>query len=237
MASARPQASNAVTLSDAKFNGLTRIVVTSDIPLTGLDTAHIVITRPDGKVIPSDKITSVTVSDGSISAVLSADQFARITSEGTTIATKAFGSFKASPAVKIRRTGEPAANGHVIGTSAGLDEGWNTIRTDLAYVDPFTGEKGLYKMEDVTPDRDETNKPIAWNDGGIVTPAHKSKTMLMLLVEFPDRRAADAETPYKDTVPYLEFLEGAVEWYARSAYGQYHFSLASPKWAKTSAGS
>jgi len=231
-AGARPQGSTDVALSQAHFNGLTRIAATASVPLTGLDAAHIVITKPDRAVVPAGKITGVAVTDTGFTVTINADQFARITSEGTTIATQAFGAFKASPPVKVQRPGEPAANGHIIGTSAGLDEGWNTIRTDPSFVDPVTGERGLYKMEDVTPDRDEKNQPISWNDGRIATPAHKSKTMLMLLVEFPDRLAANADAPYKDAAPYLEFLQGMVEWYARSAYGQLHFSLASPQVAK-----
>ncbi len=224
-----PRAATDVILSDVRFFGLTRIVASTNVPLTGLDAARIVITRPDGRAVPPVKITGVDASANALSLVLDADQFARITSEGTTIATKAFGSFRASRPVQVLRSGEPAANGHIIGTSSGLDEGWNSIRTDRDFIDPVTGEKGLYHITDVTPDRDEKGKPIDWNDGHIITPAHKAKTMLMLLVEFPDRRAADAEAAYTDTAPYLEFLQGAVEWFASASYGQFRFSLASPQ--------
>ena len=91
----KEQASAEVTLSDARFNGLTRIVVTTNVPLTGIDTEKVVITRPDGMVIPSSKITDITVSADALSVTIAADQFARITSEGTTIATKAFGGWRA----------------------------------------------------------------------------------------------------------------------------------------------
>lgn len=228
----RQRTSAAVILNDARFSGLTRIVVATNVPLAGLDAAHIVITRPDGAVIPSSKITDIAVSDNTLSVGVSADQFARITSDGTTIATKALGPLRASQAAKVKRQGEPAANGRIIGTSAGLDEGWNTIRTDLDFVDPVTRENGLYRFTDVTPNRDDKNNPIDWNNGRIVTPAHRAKTMLMLLVEFPDRRAADAESPYTDLAPYLEFMQGAVEWFERSSFGQFRFSLASPQVAK-----
>lgn len=225
----RPQAATEVILSDARFYGLTRIVARTNVPLTGLAAARIVITRPDGSVIPPSKITEITVSTNALTIVINVDQFARITSEGTTIATQAFGSFRASKPIKAQRSGEPAANGHIIGAGSGSDEGWNIIRTDLDFIDPVTGEKGLYSHTDVTPNRDDKNNPIDWKDGHIVTPAHKSKTMLMLLAEFPDRRAANAEAPYTDTAPYLEFLRGAVEWFARASYGQFRFSLASPQ--------
>jgi M6 family metalloprotease-like protein len=218
-----------VTLSEARFNGLTRIVATTDVTLTGLDAAQVVITRPDGMAVPPDKITDVTVSDNALSVVIDVDQFARITSAGTTIATRAFDDFKASQATAVQKIGEPVANGRIIGTSTGLDEGWNTIRTDLDFIDPVTGEKGLYRFSDVTPDRDDNNNPIDWNDGLIITPAHRDSTMLMLLVEFPDRRAADAGAPYTELTPYVEFMQGAVEWFARSSYGQFRFTWACPQ--------
>jgi len=222
----RQRASSAVVLSDARFNGLTRIVATANAALTGIDAGHIVITKPDGSVVPPSQITDVAVTDNTLSIGISAAPFARITSEGTTVATKAFGSFGDSNPVKVQRRGEPAANGHIIGPGG---EGWNTIRTDLNFIDPVTGEKGLYSHADVTPDRDDDDRPVDWNDGRIVTPAHRSRTMLMLLVEFPDRRAADAGAPYTETAPYLEYLQGAVEWFARASYGQFRFSLASPQ--------
>ncbi len=218
-----------VNLSEARFNGLTRIVTTANVTLTGLDAAQVVITRPDGSAVPPERINEVKVSENVLSVVIDADQSARITSEGTTIATRAFGPFKASPAVLVQKAGEPAVNGHIIGTSAGLDEGWNTIRTDLDFIDPVTGEKGLYRFSDVTPDRDENDNRIDWNDGHIVTPAHRDGTMLMLLVEFPDRRAADAGDPYTELSPYVEFMQGAVDWFARSSYGQFRFSWACPQ--------
>ena len=230
--SSAPGAAERVTLTEARFLGLTRIVVSTDKPLTGIGKDQIVITKPDGAIIPPDKIAGVEASEGALTIVLGSDPFARITSEGTAIATRAFGPFAASRAIKVQRTGEPAANGHIIGTGSSLDEGWNSIRTDLSYVDPATGEKGLYHITDVTPNRDENNRPLDWNNGRIITPAHRSKTMLMLLVEFPDRRAADAEAPYTATAPYLDYLQGAVEWFARASYGQFRFSLASPQVTK-----
>ncbi|MHB8094894.1 MAG: metallopeptidase domain-containing protein [Candidatus Aminicenantales bacterium] len=225
----RTQSAGDVALSRARFEGLTRIVLDVNADLAGIGAGQIVVTRPDGAVVPSSKITAVEAAGNSLTVVIAADQFGRITSEGTTIAVKAFGAHKASKAVKVERRGEPAGNGHIIGTSTGLDEGWNINRTDLSYVDPVTGEKGLYSATDVTPNRDDKDKPLDWNDGRILTPAHKSKTMLMLLVEFPDRLAADAEAPYKDTAPYLEYLKGTIEWFARASYGQFRFSLASPQ--------
>jgi len=228
----RPRAATEVVLSDAKFFGLTGITAKTNVTLTGLAAAQIVITRPGGAVIPVSQVTDIAVTENALSVTLTADPFARITSEGATIAVKAFGSFAASKPVKVQRAGEPASHGYIIGTGSGSDEGWNIIRTDLTYLDPVTGEKGLYRHTDVTPDRDENNNPVDWKDGRVVVPAHKSKTMLMLLVEFPDRLAANAEAPYTDLSPYLEFLQGAGEWFARASYGQFRFSLASPQVTK-----
>ena len=228
----RPRAATEAILSDARFFGLTRITAKTNAPLTGLAAAQIVITRPDGSVIPVSQVTDIAVTDNTLSVTLTAEPFARITSEGSTLAVKAYGSFRASKPVKVQRSGEPAVNGHIIGTSSGLDEGWNTIRTDLSFMDPVTSEKGLYSSTDVTPNRDEKDNPVEWNDGRVVVPVHKSKTMLVLFVEFPDRLAANAEPPYANLSPYLEFLQGAGEWFARASYGQFRFSLASPQAAK-----
>ncbi|MBM3311393.1 MAG: hypothetical protein FJY80_07785 [Candidatus Aminicenantes bacterium] len=224
-----PRASVAVKLGEARFDGLTRIVATANTSLAGITPERVVIVKPDGSLVPPGQVTQAEASGNTLVVSLTADPFARTTSEGTTIATKAFGAFKSSKPVRVERTGEPASNGTIIGTSSGLDEGWNTIRTDLAYVDPVTGEKGLYSATDVTPDRDEKGRAVAWQNGRVTTPVHKSKTMLMLLVEFPDRRAADAEDPYKDGVPYLDFLRGCAEWFSRASYGQFRYSLASPQ--------
>ena len=224
-----PRPSVAVKLGQARFDGLTRIAVTANTTLSGITAAQVMIVKPDGSTVPPDEMAKVEASENRLEVTLTAEPFARTTSEGTTIATKAFGAFKASKPVRVERTGEPASNGHIIGTSSGLDEGWNTIRTDLTYVDPVTGEKGLYNCTDVTPDRDEKGRLMDWRNGRVTTPVHKSKTMLMLLVEFPDRRAADAEAPYTEGTPYLEFLRGCAAWFFRASYGQFGFSFASPQ--------
>jgi hypothetical protein len=49
-------AATKVTLSDARFNGLTRIVATTNVALTGIEAAHVIVTRPDGSVIPASLI-------------------------------------------------------------------------------------------------------------------------------------------------------------------------------------
>lgn len=222
-------AATGVTLSNASFNGLTRIAATTNVQLTGLDAAHVIITRPDGQVVPPAKIAGINVAGKTLSIVIDAGQLARTSSQGTTLATRAFGSFAASRAVRVLKPGEPTINGHITGSSAWTDEGWSTSKTDPGFYDPITGQTGLYRFTDLTPDRDDNDRPVAWKDGNIVTPAHKVKKMLVLFVEFPDRRAADAGDPYTTIPAYLDFLQGAVDWFRLSSYGQLSFELASPQ--------
>lgn len=224
-----PHAATEVILSNPRFAGLTRIVMNTNVPLTGLGTAQIRITRADGSVVQPADILGVDVSGNSVSIALGAHPFDRITSEGTMIATGSYGSFRASKAVEVAREGEPAANGYVIGTTSSLDEGWNSLRTDRDFINPQTGERGFYHVTDVTPDRSDSGKPVVWDNGRITMPAHRSKTMLALFVEFPDRLAANSPDPYKDPSPYLDFLKGAVEWFRLASYDQFRFSLASPQ--------
>ncbi len=227
--SLRAPAATGVTLRNAFFNGLTRIVVTANVELHGLDAAHVVVTKPNGQVIPPEKITAVGVSGTAVSIVIDADQFARTTSQGTTIATRAFASFGASRALKVVKPGEPAVNGHIMGSSAWTDEGWSTSRTDPAFYDPISGQTGLYRFTDLTPDKDDNDRPLAWNDGNVAAPAHRTKKMLVLFAEFPDRRAGDAGDPYTNIGPYLDFLQGAVDWFRLSSYGRLRFELFSPQ--------
>jgi len=218
-----------VVLSGARFNGLTAIEVRTNATLSGIDASRIVLTKPDGTRVPADRITGVKAGAGVLAIGLKADVFARTTALGTTIATEAFGRFDASRPVEVVKTGEPAANGHILGSSSWTDEGWSTSRTDPSRLDPSSGRRGLYRFEDSTPDRDDQDKPVSWNDGRVTVPVHKSINMLVLFVEFPDRRAADAEAPYSEIHPYLEFLKGAVNWFGTSSYGQLRFALSSPQ--------
>ncbi len=225
----RKQDLPAVRLAEARFQGLTRIVASTNMRLAGIDAGDVVITRPDGRVVPASEILEVEAGENTLTVVIDAGQFARITSQGTTIATRAFGSFQASEPVVVLRDGEPAVNGHITGSSRWTDEGWSTSKTDRSFYDPVTGQMGLYRFTDVTPDRDENGRPMDWNDGQVTTPVHRAKNMLVLFVEFPDRRAADAEAPYTTIRPYREFLQGAVHWYELSSYGQFRFKLETPQ--------
>jgi M6 family metalloprotease-like protein len=225
----QPRAATGVTLSDARFEGLTRICVTTSVPLPGLDISRVVVTRGDGTVLAPAVILKVQTAGTRMTIEISAEAYARINSKGTRVSTRAFGDFAASRPVEVQKPGEPTANGHIFGSSAWTDEGWSTSRTQPLLQDPVSGQTGLYRFTDLTPNRDEKGKAIEWKDGAVLAPAHRVKNLLVLFVEFPDRRAADAGDPYTTLPAYLDFLRGASEWFDRSSYGQLRFTIDSPQ--------
>jgi M6 family metalloprotease-like protein len=218
-----------VTLTGAGFAGLTEIVASTNADLTGITGDDVVVTKPDGTVVPAEKITHVAAGPGTLTVDLAADQSARITSTGTTIATRAFGSRGPSRPVPVLRAGEPASNGHLIGSSQWTDNGWSTSFTDPTFYDPVTGQAGLWRFEDIHPDQDADGNPIAWNDGGVRTPAHKSMRMLVLFVQFPDRLAANSQAPYQTMQPYQDFIAPAAQWFNTASYGQFQLSFVAPQ--------
>jgi M6 family metalloprotease-like protein len=225
----QPLAATGVTLSEARFEGLTRIRVTTSVPMPGLDVTRVVITRGDGTILAPATILTLQTAGTRVTIEISSEAFARVNSQGTRISTRAFGDFAASRPVELQKPGEPSANGHILGSSAWTDEGWNTSRTRPLFLDPASGQTGLYRFTDLTPNRDEKGKAIEWKDGAVLAPAHREKNMLVLFVEFPDRRAADAGDPYTTLPAYLDFLRGASEWFDRSSYGQLRFTIDSPQ--------
>jgi M6 family metalloprotease-like protein len=220
-APAGTQPAGAPLLRDAVFLGLTRIQVTTTGPTTGLDAAHVAITRPDGSLVPEAAITGVSVSGSTVTVTILADQFGRITSTGTTIATRTFGKVPASRPIKVLKPGEPPERGHIVGSSAWTDEGWSTSRTDV--------RSGLYRFSDLTPNVSAAGTPVDWNGGRVTVPAVRNKRMLVLFLEFPDRRAADAGSPYDTVRPYLDFLQGAADWFRASSFGQMNLTFAAPQ--------
>src|SRR5262249_10069228 len=133
-----------VMLTDASFAGLTEITAGSNSDLTGIAATDVVISKPDGNTVPAGKITRVVGQPGRLTVDVAADQFPRITSTGTTIAVRAFHGLRASRAVTVQRTGEPASDGHILGSSQWTDNGWSTSFTDPTFYDPTTGQTGLY---------------------------------------------------------------------------------------------
>ncbi|MFZ6655610.1 hypothetical protein [Undibacterium sp. TJN19] len=218
-----------VKLDHAVFQGLTNIKLHSSLPLTGITANDIMIRRADGLIVAASDILDFRVNDNELSISLSAVVFARISADGTSIASRPFGKFSASRAIPVLRQGEPSENGHLIGTSGWTDEGWNTIVSDPNYVDTLTGQRGLYRFSDTTPDRDTSGRQIAKKGSMATTPSLRTKTMLVLFVEFPDRKAADAETPYQQFAPYLNYLQPAAAWFSTSSYGQLQLKLLAPQ--------
>src|SRR4051812_3535553 len=94
-------ATHAATLSNAHFEGLTRIVATTDAPVDS-----VTVSTPAGPATPR-----AVHSDGNLVTVdLDASVFGRTTSGGTTIAA-------GGAAVPVANPGEPAANAHILGAS------------------------------------------------------------------------------------------------------------------------
>ena len=220
-----------VKLEQAVFQGLTGIKLRSSVPLKDITAAEIVVRRADGLIVAANDILDVKIKDDELIISLSASVFARISAKGTTVASRSFGKFEATRPIPVLKTGEPTENGYLIGTSGWTDEGWNTIVTDLAYVDTQTGQRGMYRFSDTRPDRDVGGRLIVKN-ALISTPALRMKTMLVLFVEFPDRKAADAEAQYKQFSqfgPYLNYLQPAANWFNTSSYGQLQLKLVSPQ--------
>jgi M6 family metalloprotease-like protein len=120
-------------------------------------------------------------------------------------------------------------NGHILGSSQWTDHGWSTSLTDPTLFDPVTGQSGLWRFQDITPDRDDSGNAIVWNDGNVTVPAHRSMRMLVLFVQFVDRLALVNAPPYNTMQGYLDFIAPAAQWFSTSSYGQFQVSFAAPQ--------
>lgn len=221
-----------VKLEQAVFQGLTGIKLRSSVPLIGITAADLLVRRPDGLIVAPNDILDVKINGDELAISLSASVFARISTRGTTVASRSFGKFAATQPIPVLKTGEPTENGYLIGTSGWTDEGWNTIVSDPKYVDTLTGQRGLHRFSDTRPDRDTGGHLIANNAALTSTPTLRTKTMLVLFVEFPDRKAADTEAQYsqfRQFGPYLNYLQPAATWFNTSSYGQLQLKLVAPQ--------
>jgi hypothetical protein len=218
-----------VTLTGAHFDGLTEVDVATGDDLGGITADDVAIVKPGGATVPASAITVESTANGQLVVRLTADQFARTTSVGTTIATRAFGGNAAAAPVAVARPGEPAANAHILGSSQWTDNGWSTSLTDPSFDDPVTGQHGLYRFQDITPDRDDAGDPVAWNDGNVTTPAHRDLRMLVLFVQFPDRLAANSPAGWQTMQPYMDFLQPASAFWNTASYGQLNVDFVSPQ--------
>ncbi len=162
----------APTLSGAHFEGLTRRVATSSEDLTGIAAADVAVDAPGGAVTP----LAVHASGTTLTVDLPASAFARTTSTGTTIAARG------SAAVPVARSGEPAANAHILGSSQWTDNGWSTSLTDRS--------QDLYRFQDLTPNT---------GDAGDL---HRDLRMLVLFVQFLNRLATSSLAGWQTMQPY-----------------------------------
>jgi M6 family metalloprotease-like protein len=185
----------APVLSGAHFEGLTRIVATSSEDLSGVSGAEVSIAAPGGAVVPS----AVSATGNQLVVDLPASAFARTTSTGTTISARG-----SAPAV-VSRSGEPAANAHMLGSSQWTDNGWSTSLTDPA--------QNLYRFQDLTPNAD-----------GV-----RNLRMLVLFVQFPNRLAANSPAGWTTMQPYMDFIQPASAWWKTASYGQLDVQFVSPQ--------
>lgn len=213
-----------VTLSNAKFNGLTQIKIVSDCDLTGIIPDDIIVTLPNGEVVDTCDIRGISFNNGALTVDIDTSIFDRITSEGTSICVRPFGTRVPLDAIKIQRSGEMAEGGYILGASQWTDEGLSTSKTDLDFYDPVTGQAGLWRFTDTKPNQDINGNPMNWNNGNVTIPAQRLLNMLVLFIEFPDRLAMNAGdyegVSYKNMKAYLEFIEGGAKWLHMSSYGQ-----------------
>lgn len=107
-----------VVLSNAKFNSTSEIQVDTNVqlkysPYTSnpnyaytingtLTKDSIIITKPDGSIVPADKINSVNVESNKFTITINSDQFDNSNIEGVTIGTKAFYNYGAGVAVPVK---------------------------------------------------------------------------------------------------------------------------------------
>ena len=199
-------AAHAATLTNARFDGLTRIVADTDAPVS-----DVTVTIPGGGTVTPKAFTS---SGGKLTVDLDAGVFGRTTSNGTTIAA-------GGAPVAVVNPGEPKANAHILGASQWVDNGWSTSYTDPSAFDPVTNQHGLYRFTDSTP--------VGWNDGNMTSPVERRRTMLVLFVQFPNRLAANSPSGFTTMQPYMDFVKPAADWWKTSSYGQYDLSFTAPQ--------
>src|ERR1700756_1760598 len=72
------QARVKVALSEARFEGLTRIVARSSVPLAGIGARDVRVRRPDGGVVEADDIQGVVADGRTLTIDLRARVFARV---------------------------------------------------------------------------------------------------------------------------------------------------------------
>jgi len=162
-----------VVLSEAEFNGLTRIIVKTNILLEGIKADDIVITKIGGAVVSSDKITKIQSDSDKLTIDLSMDVFATESSKGTIIRTKDFDLYKASNSVSVGINGDTL--NQVLDRITSSDPGNNSLWHNL-------GEQTAIKANP---------NPIAETSNGKVYNQIGDIKGLMVVIDFNDAKAMD----------------------------------------------
>lgn len=226
-----------IIISNARFNGLNQIQVFVNGDFSNVHKDEIVIALSNGKIAEPGSIHRIDIQKGILTVDIDVSLFARITSKGTTISIKRFGKATSSIVVNVEKSGETAVNGHILSSSQWTDEGWSTSTTSPDSHDSATGQNGLWRYNDITPNKDENERPVLWDNGNVTVPVNRTSKMLVLFVEFKDRLAENAKdydgVSYKTTKPYLDFISGASKWYDIASYGQYKLEFVCPQIEKS----
>lgn len=109
----------------------------------------------------------------------------------------------------------------IVGKTGWTDEGLNTLVSDPDYRDPVTGARGLHRFLMSNPCQQRRQK-------GAVTSCAQLR-VLVLFVDFSDRRVVDAEDHFQQFQTYLDYLAPAADWLKQSSYGQLQLQFVSPQ--------
>lgn len=121
----------------------------------------------------------------------------------------------------VRTVGSPKAVVDIYGKTGWTDEGLNTLVSDPDYRDPVSGARGLHRFLMSNPCQQRRQKGAASSCARL--------RVLVLFVDFSDRRVVDAEDQFQQFQTYLDFLAPAAQWLKQSSYGQLQLQFVSPQ--------
>lgn len=124
---------------------------------------------------------------------------------------------KSISAAQQKKTNAPA----IYGNTGWTDEGLNTLISDPDYRDPVSGELGLHRFL--------MSNPCQQRRGNTEQTSCADLRVLVLFVDFSDRRVEDAEEKFQAFQTYLDFLAPAAQWLQQSSYGQLQLRFIAPQ--------
>lgn len=125
-------------------------------------------------------------------------------------------------AEEFERVQQKKANAPAIyGNTGWTDEGLNTLISDPDYRDPVSGELGLHRFL--------MSNPCQQRRGNIEQTSCADLRVLVLFVDFSDRRVEDAEEKFQAFQTYLDFLTPAAQWLQQSSFGQLQLRFVAPQ--------